>query len=211
MSAIISKERPVTIAHYLTFFRILISPIFLIVYLQYDESSSSAVNVPLFLLSLLCLSEFSDALDGHLARRYNQVTELGKLLDPMADSISRLSIFLTFTGYPVQIPMLLVFLFIYRDVMISTLRTICALRGITLGARPSGKIKAVVQASTAFTIVLLLIWHANGTLSTEMLQSISTSVVAVAAIYSVYSGVEYALANWTYISKLLILQPVKMR
>lgn len=195
-----------TIAHYLTFFRILISPLFLVVYVEYDNWGLSPTTLPYVLLAILCVCELSDAFDGHLARRYNQVTDFGKLIDPMADTICRLSVFLTFTEYPVKLPMLLVFLFLYRDCIISTLRTICALRGVTLAARTSGKVKAIIQAIAAFIVVILMIPHAYGQITTERLQQVSTVVVAVAAAYSVFSAGEYIVANRRHITRLLTLR-----
>lgn len=192
-----------TIAHYLTFFRLLISPVFLILYLEHDYLGISTTALPFVLLTVLAISELTDALDGHFARKYNQVTELGKLIDPMADSISRLSVFLTFTAPPVSVPMILVFLFLYRDSIISTLRTVCALKGVALAARPSGKIKAVIQAIVAFAIVLMMIPHSRGELSTELLHQISTGLVAIAAGYALYSGGDYIMANRRHIAKLL--------
>lgn len=195
-----------TVAHYLTFFRILISPIFLVFYLQYEYFGLSSATLPYALLGILCVLELTDAFDGYLARKYNQVTDFGKLIDPMADSISRLSVFLTFTEKPIEIPMLLVFLFLYRDSVISTLRTICALKGVTLAARPSGKIKAVVQAIAAFIVVILMIPYSRGELSLEALHDTSTTVVGIAAAYSLFSAGEYIVANWRYISKLLVVR-----
>ena len=159
--------------------------------------------LPYVLLSLFAISELSDAFDGYLARRYNQVTDLGKVLDPMADSISRISVFLTFTLEPVKLPMLLVFIFLYRDSVVSTLRTICALKGFALAARTSGKIKAVVQAVAALIVLLLMIPHSLGDLSTQALHNIGTIIISIAALYSVYSGIEYIYANRQYIQKLL--------
>src|SRR5205085_953924 len=101
--------------------------------------------LPFVLLALVIVAELTDLFDGMAARRRNQVTELGKILDPMADSIFRLSVFLAFTQGIVALPLWLVLLFFYRDSIISMLRTICALRGFTLAARFSGKVKAVVQ------------------------------------------------------------------
>ena len=194
-----------SIANYLTFIRILISPIFLFVFIDHDRMGISSLLLPYVLIFLVGISELSDALDGYLARKYNQVTDLGKILDPMADSISRLSIFLTFTLDPIQVPMILIFMFLYRDSVISTLRTICALRGYALAARLSGKIKAVIQASTAFIILLLMIPHSLGILSTANLHSISSWLVAFAAIYAIFSGIEYIWFNRTYISKMLTI------
>ncbi len=193
-----------SIAHYFTFIRILISPIFLFVYLEYDTFHISLMTLPYVLLTLLGISELSDACDGYLARRYNQVTDLGKILDPMADSIYRISVFLTFTLPPINLPMVLVFIFLYRDSVISTLRIICALKGFTLAARPSGKLKAAIQAFAAFVVLILLIPYSLGHLSIETLHWISTLIVSIASIYTVLSGVDYIYANRHYIAKLLI-------
>lgn len=192
-----------SIANYLTFIRIFISPIFLLVYLEYEFLNITPSTVPYVLLFLLGISEISDAVDGYLARKYNQVTDLGKILDPMADSMYRLSVFLTFTLPPVSLPMVLIFIFLYRDSVISTLRTICALKGFALAARPSGKFKAAIQAFAAFVIILLLIPYTLGYLSIETLHITSTIIVSIAAIYTLISGVDYIYANRFYIGKLL--------
>ncbi len=210
----ISGPTILTVANCLTFIRIFISPIFLLVYLEHEYFGISSIVLPYVLLLLLGISELSDAFDGYLARKYNQVTDLGKILDPMADSIARISIFLTFTQPPVNIPLLVVFVFLYRDSITSTLRTICALRGFALAARPSGKIKAVIQGITAFAITLLLIPHSIGHLSDQALFQLSTALLLVAALYALYSGVDYVVANRSHIQRVLIRKPknaLKMR
>lgn len=195
-----------SIANYFTFARILIAPLFLLFYLGHDALGINSIALPYILLTLLGISELSDACDGYLARKYNQVTDLGKVLDPMADSIARISVFLTFTLEPVKLPMILIFVFLYRDSVVSTLRTICALKGYALAARLSGKIKAVIQAIAAFMVLLLMIPHSLGLLSTETLQTWGTRIVSLAAIYTVFSGIDYINANWHYIAKFLYLQ-----
>lgn len=191
------------IAHYVTFFRIFISPIFLLIYIAHEQLGISTVTLPYVLIFLLGMSEFSDAFDGYIARKTNQVTDLGKILDPMADSIYRISVFLTFTLDPIRVPMILIFVFIYRDSVISTLRTICALRGYTLAARMSGKIKAVIQAIACFSILGLMIPHSLGYITTETLHTASTWIVGIAAAYAFLSGIEYLYANRDYILRLL--------
>lgn len=178
-------------------------------YINHETFGISSLSLPYVLLFLLGVSEMSDAFDGYIARRYNQVTDLGKLLDPMADSIYRMSVFLTFTQAPVNLPMALIFVFFYRDSVVSTLRTICALKGFALAARTSGKIKAVVQAVAAFLILVLMIPQSLGYITLETLQSASTWIVSVAAIYTVFSGCDYIYANRFYIRKLLTLQRPK--
>jgi CDP-diacylglycerol--glycerol-3-phosphate 3-phosphatidyltransferase len=193
-----------SLANYLTFARIFISPIFFFVYLEHDWLGFSSYMLPFVLLFLLTLSEASDAFDGYIARKFNQVTDLGKILDPMADSISRTSVFLTFTLAPVNLPILYIFVFLYRDSVISTLRTICAFKGFALAARWSGKIKAVVQATVAFIILLLMIPHSYGLITTATLQTISSLLVGFAAFYAFFSGIDYIVANRFYIKKLLM-------
>lgn len=194
-----------SIANYLTLFRLIVSPIFLFVYTYPEMLGISSVALPYVLLVLLTLSELSDACDGYFARKFNQVTDLGKILDPMADSIARITVFLAFTQPPVSLPIPLIFVFLYRDSVVSTLRTICALKGFALAARTSGKIKAVIQGVAAFTILLLMITHSQGSLSLEALQQTSAWVVGIAALYTFCSGIEYIYANRHYISKLLAI------
>lgn len=187
----------------LTLVRIALSPLFLMAYLYYPAFHISLTMLPCLLLGLMAIAEISDLLDGYIARKNNQVTELGKLLDPMADSIFRISVFLTFTQGLVQLPLLLVFVFLYRDSIISTLRTVCALRGVALAARLSGKIKAVIQAAAAFFILIAFTFYAYGYITLEELQNLSFYSALIAAIYTVYSGIEYVIANYTYIKRAL--------
>jgi CDP-diacylglycerol--glycerol-3-phosphate 3-phosphatidyltransferase len=177
------------IAHFVTLLRILISPLFPIFYFEYEWFGIPLVWLPYLLLGLLIICECSDLFDGILARRRNQVTDLGKILDPMADSITHISLFLTFTQGMIQLPLLLIFVFLYRDLFISTLRTLCALRGVALAARFSGKVKAVIQAVVAFIIILL--------------RQVSLFLVSVAALYTVISVGDYVFANRHYIMKAL--------
>lgn len=193
-----------SVANVMTLIRIFISPVFLLLYLKFEEFGIPATVLPYALLILLAALEVSDALDGYLARKFDQVTDLGKLLDPMADSISRISIFLAFTQPPVSLPLLVVFVFIYRDSVISTLRTVCALRGFALAARPSGKIKAVIQAFSAITITGLLIPHSLGMISTATLRITSCWIAVFAAGYALYSGVEYLSTNFHYVKRAII-------
>jgi len=191
------------IAHFFTLLRIVISPLFPVIYLEYRWLGVPLIWLPYLLLGLLIICECSDLFDGFLARRRNQVTDLGKILDPMADSITHISLYLTFTQGMVQLPLLLVFVFLYRDLFISTLRTLCALRGVALAARFSGKVKAVIQATVAFLILLLMIPYTLGLLPLDLFRQLSLFFVTVAALYTVISVGDYVFANRIYIRKAL--------
>ena len=178
----------------LTLARLIICPIFLTVYLFYQNFGISLFSMGVILLGLLTLCELSDAFDGVLARRSNQVTVLGKILDPMADSVVRLSILMVFTQGVVKLPVLLVLVFVLRDAIISMLRTLCALRGKALAARTSGKLKAILQAVAIYAIVCLLMMFAQEWISLSTLRTTSFWIVFVTAFYTVISGIEYL---WT--------------
>lgn len=188
-------------SHYLTLLRIFLSPVFPILYLGREWFGIPLVWLPYILLFLLIVCECSDYLDGMLARKRNEVTDLGKVLDPMADSVTHISLFFTFTQGFVGLPILIVFVFLYRDFLISTLRTLCALRGVALAARFSGKVKAFTQAAVAILIIVLMIPYTTGLISLELFQQISLYAVSLAALYTAVSFCDYIYANWVYIKK----------
>jgi CDP-diacylglycerol--glycerol-3-phosphate 3-phosphatidyltransferase len=91
------------------------------------------------------LIEISDLLDGHLARKLRQETEAGKVLDPLADSLSRLTYFLCFTVAGIM-PAWVLLVLVYRDVGVAYIRVLFSRAGVILPARVSGKVKAWVYA-----------------------------------------------------------------
>lgn len=191
------------LANFLTLSRVILSPFFLVIYLNHDYLGISSTALPIALLVILLVLELSDAFDGFFARRYGEVSDLGKILDPMADSVARISMFLAFTYPPVNIPVIFVFLIIWRDSIVSTLRTICALRGYALAARNSGKIKAVAQATAAFVIVILMFFESGGTIESATLQIISFWIALITVIFTLLTVIDYVTSNIGHIRKIL--------
>lgn len=183
----------------MTFLRIVLIPFFPVLYLLGEsmEIPASAVSILLFLLLSIC--QISDVLDGRFARKRNEVTDLGKILDPMADSMLSLTVLFTFTIGPVSLPIFLVFVFLYREFAISALRILCALKGYALAARLSGKIKTVLQSFVFFFIVLLMIMHSFNLVTTSTLHWAAVYSVGIAAVYTVVSACEYFIANRKFI------------
>jgi len=93
---------------------------------------------------LSLLLELTDLADGWLARKYGAVTSFGKLFDPFSDAFCRYTLFLGFLSIGVA-DLWMVMLIFYRDASISFFRSVAAVRNVVLAARPSGKLKAVVQ------------------------------------------------------------------
>lgn len=191
------------IANYITLSRIFLGPLFFLLYSEYEMFHIPLSNVPYFLLGLLAISEFSDVIDGFLARRFEQVTDLGKILDPMADSIFRISVFLTFTLPPVNLPVWIIFLILYRESIVSALRTVCALKGFALAARASGKIKAVIQGVASLAILILFLLYTSQIITLSALQSYSFYIALVAALYTAFTGIEYLYVNRNYVARAL--------
>ena len=102
----------------LTTGRIILAPVFFLLYML-------AIHGSPFLLIAVCLVfaliEVSDLLDGHAARALNQESEIGKVLDPFADSLSRLTYFVAFAGSGI-LPLWILLILVYRDVTVAYIR-----------------------------------------------------------------------------------------
>lgn len=149
------KENIFNIANNITFVRIFVS------FIAFALVLSGDIKLLLIAIILIAYSELTDMLDGYLARRDNCVTSLGKLLDPLSDSISRFMYFFAF-GYMGLFPLWLVVILFIRDIIVAYIRTYMSLMGIAMGARFSGKVKAFVQfAGQYFLLFSLLILYMN--------------------------------------------------
>ncbi len=175
----------------ITFARILLSPLFVAFFIMGGDYLFAAFAVGL-------LFEVTDFLDGALARSWNQVTGFGKILDPLADSISRFTIFLCLLGggYANVFAVALIF---YRDAIVSAVRTFAAYENVIVAARWSGKLKAVFQSIgiTAVLVIILMHRHNPGPFAPPAAYVTATrSIVWVVAVTTALSGVDYVKANW---------------
>lgn len=101
---------------------------------------------------LFVIASLTDLLDGYVARRFNMVTSMGKLLDPIADKILISSVLFLLVGHGL-LPPLLAILVVAREFAVSGLRQVAATRGIVIPAETSGKVKMGFQT---ISIALLL-------------------------------------------------------
>jgi len=106
-------------------------------------------------LIVLCIAiELSDLLDGIIARRMNLITDLGKVLDPFADVISRITYFLCL-AYSGIMPLWIFIIILYRELSVIFLRMIMMKRGVAMAANIWGKAKAVLYAVSGFAGIIL--------------------------------------------------------
>jgi CDP-diacylglycerol--glycerol-3-phosphate 3-phosphatidyltransferase len=176
----------------ITIARIVITPVFLAVILM--------ENLPhRFLLAciIFAMASISDALDGYLARKNNQVTNFGKFLDPIADKVLTTSALLAFMSMGLC-NIWIVMLVLTREFAIASVRMIAASGGVVIPANNWGKIKTISQM--VFTIVIMLLGEAYYILENFFaelyvklpdLSLISNGLLWVTAILTVVSGVIY--------------------
>ncbi len=121
--------------------------------------------------ALVCflLASLTDWLDGYLARRWNQTTPLGALLDPIADKVLVLGMFLVFVQLRL-IPAWMVLIIVLREFLITGVRLFAASRGVVLSATKEGKHKTVSQLVTIVIVLSVLVvqeWWGQGPLPAE--------------------------------------------
>jgi cardiolipin synthase (CMP-forming) len=133
-------EKRMTIPNYITIFRFLLVP--LVLYCIFEGQMALA-------LAGFILAGVSDGVDGFIARRFNQRSELGAYLDPIADKLLLVSIFGVF-GYLGQLPLWLVYLVISRDALIIGAVVLSTIMGNPVKMHPL----MVSKANTAMQILL---------------------------------------------------------
>jgi CDP-diacylglycerol--glycerol-3-phosphate 3-phosphatidyltransferase len=133
----------------LTVARIVLSPVFLVLFFLPSWTGAPRLPITIALIVLFGLMELSDLLDGMIARKQNLVTDLGKVLDPFADVLSRMTYFLCFTGAGLM-PVWILAVLIYRELGITFIRTILFRKGIAVPASIWGKGKAVLYSLSGF-------------------------------------------------------------
>jgi CDP-diacylglycerol--glycerol-3-phosphate 3-phosphatidyltransferase len=160
----------------LTLSRLLAIPVLmvlLVVRFPYHDQVAAAV----FLAASL-----TDTLDGNLARRLGQVTELGKFLDPLADKLFILSVLIVLVQEQELAAWVVVVIF-GRELLITVLRSLGASQGRVIAATPFGKTKTVLQVAA---VLLLILQRPYPTLEVP-----ANVVVALAVVFTVASGLDY--------------------
>jgi CDP-diacylglycerol--glycerol-3-phosphate 3-phosphatidyltransferase len=176
-----------SLANQITLSRLALGPLFLVAYLSpWRYSLESA-----FLVAIVI--EATDVVDGITARRRKQVSDVGKLLDPMSDTIARLSYYMGFLVMGYAEPWMMAIL-VYRDVVVSYLRVFSALTGTAMGRRASGKWKGILQGATALVVLALCIVEKRLTPIPHLSAIIYWLLVFVTA-YTVFTLVEYLRGN----------------
>ena len=141
------------------------------------------ILIPVFIVVLIfCVASFTDYLDGHIARKYNLVTNFGKFMDPLADKLLVSSALICMIEMG-MLPAWIVIIIISREFIITGFRLIAAEGGLVIAASWWGKIKTVTQ----MIMIILLLLGVQGI--------IATILIFLATLFTVISGVDYIVKN----------------
>lgn len=152
---------------------------------------------------LFILASITDGLDGYLARKRNQVTTLGMLLDPLADKLMVAGAFIALVQFnPSIVPAWIAVLVIAREFLVSGLRSIASSEGFTIEASDLGKFKMVVQ----IVAIVAAILHHNWVTFEFGVFHMDVEIIARAAMWfmvglSLISAADYFIAFWQKIDR----------
>lgn len=127
--------------------RILAIPVFIVVFLMGYNYAAAVIFI---------LAALTDMLDGHIARKYNLVTNFGKLMDPLADKLLVMSALLCLVQVG-DVAGWMVIVILGREFIITGMRQVAAAQGIVIAAGTTGKIKTITQM-IAIPLLLLENW-----------------------------------------------------
>lgn len=178
-----------TTANKITLIRMAMIPFFIIFALLGTKTGD------IIALVLFIVASGTDFLDGYVARKYNQITDFGKFVDPLADKLLVTAALIIFVqnGY---LAAFMVFIILAREFIITSLRNVAAAKGKVIAAAWSGKVKTCIQILGIIIIFLLIIMGK----SAEDYHTIYMIIGWVMTAITIYSGIEYLAKNWAIIA-----------
>lgn len=136
-------------------------------------------------LAIFIVASLTDFVDGYIARHYNQTTDFGKFLDPLADkllTIAAMALYCEWGMFPAWALMLV----LTREFAVTGLRLIAVQKGNVIAAGWSGKVKT---ASTMVGLCAMMVF--------PQAAALRWGVIAVIVLTTLYSGIEYFVKNWS--------------
>ena len=170
-----------TTATKITLARVAMIPIYLV--LMYLSGGQPGLWMWLA-LALFMVASLTDFVDGYIARHYNQVSDFGKFLDPLADKLLTIAVMTQFCEWG-RFPAWALMIVLTREFAVTGLRLVAVQKGNVIAAGWSGKVKT---ASTMVGLCAMMVFP--GVVWLNIL------VIAVIVGTTVYSGVEYFVKNW---------------
>ncbi len=170
-----------TTASKITLLRVAFIPLYMI--LMYLSGGRSGIWLWIA-LGVFIIASITDYVDGYIARKYNQVSDFGKFLDPLADKLLTIAAMVMFCEWSI-VPAWALMIVLTREFAVTGLRLVAVGKSVVIAAGWSGKVK------TASTMVGLCVLMAFPWVSW-----LSWTVTGVIIVMTVYSGIEYFIQNW---------------
>lgn len=148
-------------------------------------------------LVLFLVASATDFLDGYVARKYNQITDFGKFVDPLADKLLVCAAMVVFVQQGAM-NAVMVFIILAREFIITSLRVVAAGKGRILAASWSGKVKTCVQIGGVAVIFLMGILSYGGT--QLPVRTVCAAAGWVMTLVTLYSGFDYMKRNWDIVA-----------
>ena len=145
-----------------------------------------------FLLYLI--ATFSDLFDGYYARRRQEVSTFGKMMDPLADKLLALSLMILFSAYGL-LPVWYTLVFLWRELAITTLRAIAMDEGVAISASKLGKRK------TVYLNIALGFFFLPATIGPAPVHQIAWIFLAIALAYCLASGWQYSYSFYKFMAR----------
>ena len=180
----------------LTMLRIILIPFFMFFYL-----ADFIPHAKIIATIILILAETTDFVDGYIARKYNLVTDFGKLMDPVADksfALTALALIAIDGTIPSPYGVIVIVIFLVRDFLVTGLRQIAASKNVVIAADKWGKIKAIlldVCLPMFFFIAYLTSIGFGVSVFATLLFVVAYTLLALSTVFSVYSGINYIVKN----------------
>ena len=169
---------------------ILVIPFVIILGIALSTNNSTlSIFMRIFACIIFVGASITDYYDGQIARKYNLITNLGKLIDPLADKLLVISALTTLTKYN-QISLWIVLIIIFRELLITGLRAIVAADGTVIAAETLGKWKTATQM-IALTLIILF----------PMSYTVNNILLTIPLILTIVSGAEYVIKSKDVLSK----------
>ena len=167
----------------LTTMRVILIPVFLLVLFLMDEPMNRYIATAIFIVASL-----TDFLDGHIARKYNLVSNFGKFMDPLADKLLVMSALVSMVAME-DLPAWVVIVILAREFAITGFRTLAMEANIVMAASWWGKIKTTTQ----MIMIILVLLH----LPFAAMPMIENILVGLAVFFTIVSGADYIIKNKT--------------
>ncbi len=177
------------IPNILTVIRIILTPIFLLLFL------SDINNHFLWGFVVFVVASFTDFLDGKIARKKGIVTVFGQLADPVADKILTTSALLAFMQLDLC-NIWIIMIILLREFVITSVRLVATAQGVVIPANIYGKIKTASQMLFSLAIMVMCQLQYSGVLNKNFpLPVISNTLLSLTAFFAVMSGVIYVIKS----------------